>query len=286
MKLTITIILLSLLLGACTSTGLALLNANARIGANHNISSDIAYGEKAWQKLDLHIPPDNNKNRPTLIFFYGGSWDSGKKEQYFFAANAFAKLGYLVVVPDYVKYPNGKFPDFIKDGALALAWVKKNIGQYGGDSSTIFVVGHSAGAHLGALMLADRTYLDEVDLHPNDVRAFAGLAGPYNFTPKSPKLVQVFGPAENYSKMKVMNHIDGDEPPMLFAHGSKDKTVGVANKDTTIAAIKRVGGKYQDIDYPNVSHVGLLLSLTSPFNNKAMPSKDIDRFFQRHLASD
>lgn len=280
----ILIMLVTTLLAGCTNTGLALLNTQAKFSSDHSVTSNISYGEQLWQKLDLHIPSKKNKTElPVLIFFYGGSWDSGNKEQYFFAARAFTKLGYLVVIPDYVKYPQGKFPTFIEDGATALAWVKQNIGNYGGNTKKLFVVGHSAGAHLGALLVADQSYLQAVDLSPDVVTAFAGLAGPYNFTPEARRIVRVFQPSSNYPKMKVMNHVDGNEPPMFLAHGSSDSTVGVANKDTTIEAIQKVGGKYKDINYQGVSHVGILLSLHSLFDGKATPAKDIDDFFRSYL---
>ena len=274
------IVLSSVLLSACSSTGLYLLNSSIKFKSEHSVSANIQYGEQEWQQLDLHIPSAvGGSARPVLVFFYGGSWYTGKKEQYFFAADAFARLGYLVVIPDYQKAPDAKFPQFIEDGAAAIAWVKNNIGEYGGDPAQVFVAGHSAGAHLGGLLLSDAHYLARYNLKLTDIKGFAGMAGPYNFTPTDPKFVKVFG-AENFDKMKMMNFVDGDEPPMLLMHGLKDNTVGVANKDASIERLKAAGVSYKDVEYNDASHIGILLSLTPRFTHQASTVHDMDQFFK------
>ena len=271
-------------LAGCAHLGLGVINLKERSVANHKKIENLPYADKHWQKLDVYTPVSNQTNlKPVIVFFYGGSWDSGKKEQYLFAASAFTQLGYVVVIPDYVKFPQGKFPQFIHDGAASIAWVKKHISEHGGNPDQVFIVGHSAGAHLGALLVTDAEYLSKHDLKPTDVSAFAGLAGPYNFTPKAPKIVRIFEPEENYPKMKIMNHIDGDEPPMLFAHGLKDSTVSVRNQQANIKVIQQIGGNYKEIVYPEASHVSILLRLSSFYRGGKKPSEDIHEFFQSAL---
>ena len=268
-------------LQACSSVGLGVINTKEKINKKHQSLQNIVYGEKTWQKLDVYTPVSNQTNlKPVIVFFYGGSWDSGRKEQYLFAASAFTQLGYVVVIPDYVKFPQGKFPQFIHDGAASIAWVKKHISEHGGNPDQVFIVGHSAGAHLGALLVTDAEYLSKHDLKPTDVSAFAGLAGPYNFTPKAPKIVRIFEPEENYPKMKIMNHLNGDEPPMLFAHGLKDTTVSVRNQQANIKVIQQIGGTYKEIVYPEASHVSILLRLSSFYRGGKKPSEDIHNFFR------
>lgn len=270
-------------MSACSTTGLFLLNSSVKIKSQHTVTQDIQYADQYWQKLDLHIPSAATQAaRPVLIFFYGGSWSSGKKEQYFFAADSFTRLGYIVVIPDYLKAPKAKFPQFIEDGAAAIAWTKENIAAYGGNPEAVFVSGHSAGAHLGGLLLADAQYLERYNLQPSDVKAFAGLAGPYNFTPTKPEFIKIFGP-ENFEKMKMMNFINGDEPPMLLMHGLKDKTVGVQNKEASIERLHAAGVPYKDIEYSDATHIGIMLSLTPRFSHQASTVQDMDQFFQAQL---
>lgn len=279
-------LLLPLLLSSCSSAGLALINTRAKLSSNHTLTSDIQYGEKPWQKLDLYIPKNDNQQtdiNANLIFFYGGGWSDGSKEQYYFVASKFANLGYTVIVPDYVKFPQGKFPAFIEDGAQTIAWLKQNIHQYGGNTDNIFIAGHSAGAHLGALLLADSNYLNQVGAKPNDINGFAGLSGPYGFTPKAPRFVRIFEPPSNYPKMNVINYIDGDEPPMLLLHGEADRLVSIENMHSSVNKAIEVGGIANGIIYPNVSHVRLLLGITSKLIGNSDPSLDMDRFFRKHL---
>ena len=272
-----------LLVSACSTTGLYLLNSSVKLKSQHTVKRNVQYAQQNWQQLDLHIPTEKTEQaRPVLIFFYGGSWYTGKKEQYFFAADAFTRLGYIVVIPDYLKAPQAKFPQFIEDGAAAIAWTKSNIAAYGGNPDAVFVSGHSAGAHLGGLVLSDAEYLQPYDLLPTDVRGFAGLAGPYNFTPTEPEFIKVFG-SENFEKMKMMNFINGDEPAMLLMHGLKDETVGVQNKNASIAQLEAAGVPYQDIEYNDATHVGMVLSLTPRFSHQASTVRDMNQFFQAQL---
>ena len=275
-----------LVLSACSSTQLYLLNSTLKIKADHTVATDISFGSEAWQKLDVHIPnADTDADKPVLIFFYGGSWDSGNKEMYFFVADAFARLGYVVVIPDYLKYPEARFPDFMHDGAAAVAWVKNNIDQYGGDPSTIFIAGHSAGAHLGSLLLTDERYLQKYNLSPRDVLGFSGLAGPYNFTPKRATLKVIFGPEENYPKMQTSNFVNGNEPPMLLLHGAEDTTVGVFNQEILITALNETGNPSTGALYPKLTHIGILMSLTPWLRKDSTTIDDMDTFFKSLIDS-
>jgi acetyl esterase/lipase len=270
---------LSLLIAGCSTTGLVILNKAVTAQNPHNITNDLTYGEQPWQRLDVY-PNGSLAKAPVALFLYGGGWDSGRKGQYLFAAEAFVKRGYTVVVPDYIKYPNGTFPSFVKDAAKAFEWTKKHISEYNGNPDNVFIVGHSAGAHIGALLATDNRYLSDVGYTKSDIRGFAGLAGPYGFTPKAAKYVAIFKPASNYPKMKAMNFIDGTEPPTLLAHGMSDKVVGVLNKDTLLDKLNAAGVKTHDIEYPGVSHVGILLKLHPWFDAKHQVADDIDAFFK------
>lgn len=273
------LLIVGLFMSGCSSTSLVVLNSAVKAENPANITKNLEYGEQAWRRLDVY-PSDSAKAAPVVIFIYGGGWDSGKKAQYFFAANAFVKRGYTVVVPDYIKYPQGRFPSFIEDGAETFAWTKRNISAYNGDPNNIFIVGHSAGAHTGALLATDGHYLSDVGYSKNDIRGFAGMAGPYGYTPKARKYIEIFKPESNYPKMKAMNFVDGSEPPMILMHGMSDKVVSVLNKDTLLDKLDQAGVKNQNIEYLGVSHVGILLKLHPWFDSKHLVADDIDAFFK------
>ena len=122
-----------------------------------------------------------------VLFFYGGNWDSGSKEDYLFLGEALASRGFVVAIADYRIYPEVRYPEFLADGASAARWTFAHIAEYGGDPARVSLMGHSAGAYI-ALMLA----LDPDWLGPERARikSAVGLAGPYDFLPLTDPALQ------------------------------------------------------------------------------------------------
>nr|MDP9128722.1 alpha/beta hydrolase [Pseudomonadota bacterium] len=202
-------------------------------------------------------------------------------EDYRFVAAAFAKKGFIVVIPDYRKYPDVHFPTFVQDGAKALAWTYDHIATYRGNPARIHVAGHSAGAHIGALLAADARYLATAGKERSAViHDFVGLAGPYAFTPDEPDLEDMFGPPSNYPNMRVTTFIDGKQPPMLLLYGDSDTTVKYANLEVLERSIRQKGGRVETKIYHNVGHTDLVGDL-SWFNPDDVPVlEDIAVFFR------
>jgi acetyl esterase/lipase len=260
---------------------LALRIINSKLALrNTGIIRDQAFGPEPWQRLDIYTRADAGGSRPVIVFFYGGRWTEGAKELYPFVGAAFAKRGFLTVIPDYRKYPSVRFPAFVEDGAKALAWVHDHIADYGGDPKRIFVSGHSAGAHIGALLAANPAYLErEGKIRSEVIRGFAGLAGPYSFTPDEPDLQDIFGPPDRYPSMQVTTFIDGSQPPMLLLYGDADTAVKRYNLDRLALRIKEKGGSVRTIVYPGVDHLWILGAL-SWVNFRGPPVlDDITAFF-------
>ena len=132
------------------------------------VSSSIAYAKGPRQTLDVYRPR-GAQAAPVVIFFYGGSWQGGTKETYPFVATALARKGYVTVVPDYRVYPEVRFPAFLEDGAQVVRWVKQNATEFGGDPERVIVMGHSAGAHVAAMLALDGQWLGALGLDPLDV---------------------------------------------------------------------------------------------------------------------
>ena len=120
----------------------------------------IAYGTDDRQKLDIYAPEgDALAPYPVLIFFHGGAWRDGEREGYGFLGRAFASRGFVTVIADYRKSPQVRFPAFVDDTAAAIAWVHSNVGKYQGNTDRIFLMGHSAGAHIAMMTALDPRYL-------------------------------------------------------------------------------------------------------------------------------
>jgi acetyl esterase/lipase len=263
--LTLLTLLLTPLLSGCTRAAFVAVNIPAWFSP-HRTVRDVAYGDKPNQKLDIYIPAsvDPNSNAPprdVIVFLYGGRWTYGEKENYSFIGKRFADQNFITVIPDYPKYPDVRFPTFVEESAVALAWVHSHIAEYNGNPARIHVIGHSAGAHIGALLTADAHYLNALGKTPAQViHDFVGLAGPYAFTPDEPDLIAIF--PEPYDAMRVPTFITGHEPPMLLLWGDADSDVGRFNLERLQTAIEAQHGKVRSIIYPAQDHIDLIKNLS------------------------
>ena len=139
-----------------------------------------------------------------------------------------------------------KFPEIIDDARRAVEWVHRNIGRYGGDPGKIFIMGHSAGAHLGAMLILDETYLDRDTYQA--IQGFIGLSGPYDFLPHTePYQYAVFGPETRYADSQPINFVDGTEPPLLLLYGDDDTQVKPRNIINLAEKIRAHGGPWKHI---------------------------------------
>ena len=248
-------------------------------------TTDIAYGDLARQKLDVYVPRNaQSAAKPVVVFFYGGSWDSGSRVDYKFVAEALTSQGFVVVIPDYRVYPEVLFPGFMADPARAAKWVKQHAAEYGGDPQRVFLAGHSAGAHIAVMLTLDDEYLAVESLKPTDFRGTIGLAGPYDFLPlTSQRLKTIFGDAENQQKAQPINFVTGKNPPMLLLVGKKDGTVWPRNTYRLAAKIKTAGGPVQVVDFENWGHIDLVAKLAKPLRGDGELLQPIADFVRSHL---
>ena len=125
-----------------------------------NVKSNIPYAEPALERqvLDVYAPKDA-KNLPVVFWIHGGGWQAGDKTSVQGKPQAFVDKGFVFVSTNYRLLPNVEMATIFHDVAKSLGWVHKHIAEYGGDPKRIFVMGHSAGAQLAALMCIDERYL-------------------------------------------------------------------------------------------------------------------------------
>lgn len=134
----------------------------SNLGVNYDIDSPPAPSPAAQNQLDIYRPIGFSGPRPVVIYVHGGGWRIGDKgNQITRKVNLFTSAGYVFVSINYrlsptstPPYPADRvmFPDHPQDVGEAIAWVHRNIGVYGGDRGRITLIGHSAGAHLIALI--------------------------------------------------------------------------------------------------------------------------------------
>ncbi|MEO5695279.1 MAG: alpha/beta hydrolase [Usitatibacter sp.] len=255
-------------LSACSP--LAVLNAVVPHGTFVE-TEGITFREGPRGKLDVYMPKDEATTHPVIVFLYGGAWDSGDRGNYLFVAEALASRGFVVVIPDYRVYPKVRYPAFVEDAAAAFAWTKKEIGRYKGDPDKVFLMGHSAGAHIGAMVTYNERFLGAHGLKRSDVRGFIGLAGPYDFVPDEEKIIAALsGEGDPVKTAMPARFVHGGEPPSLLIRGDKDTRVGAINQDRLVAALKAAGSSYQDIRYPDMTHSTVVAKLAKPLRNDAL----------------
>jgi acetyl esterase/lipase len=272
-------------LAGCSSLG-ALNSVNDLTPGDGGIAreaTDVAFGTDPRQKLDVYTPATAT-NAPVIVFFYGGSWNSGRRQDYSFAARALAAQGFVVVVPDYRLVPQVRFPAFVEDGAAAVAWTRANIAKHGGNPEAIGVAGHSAGAYIAAMVALDPRWLAAAGA-PGAVKAAVGLAGPYDFLPFVPggAADAALGGQPDPGVTQPISFVRADAPPMLLLNGAEDSTVYPRNAERLAAALTKAGAKAEPRIYPEIGHIGILLAISKPFRGKAPALADTAEFLHRHL---
>jgi acetyl esterase/lipase len=240
------------------------------------VASDLAYGDAERQRLDVYRP-SGQEPLPVLVFVYGGSWDSGHRQDYDFAARALAARGYVVFVPDYRLVPQYLYPAFVEDVAKAISFVQAKATQYGGNGSHTYLVGHSAGGYNIAQAALNPVFAVK------NISAVATLAGPFDFLPfDSPKSTAAFSKFPDLPSTQPVHHAHKDAPPFLILHGADDTTVRPRNGRELARRLKDAGAVVQYTEYPGVSHVGIMLALSKTFSKNAPVLDDIDAFFKAH----
>ncbi|MBK5412669.1 alpha/beta hydrolase [Pseudomonas sp. TH34] len=229
-------------------------------------TSSIAYGDDPRQKLDVYRPVTALPDAPVVVFFYGGSWNSGSKDDYGFVGEALASRGIVVVIADYRLYPRVRYPLFLQDGAQAVAWAHQHSAEYGGDPRKLYVMGHSSGAYNAAMLALDPQWLAGVGLSPSVFKGWIGLAGPYDFLPIENREVRpVFFFPDSPPDSQPINHVSHDAPPSLLIASVDDNLVnpkrntgGLANK------LRAAGVPVEEFYFTKTSHATLVASMSRP----------------------
>lgn len=254
--------------------------------ASYDLHRDIAYASDPRQQMDIYVPTDSPVKSQVVVFVYGGSWEEGEKQDFEFIGQAFARLGYVTVIPDYRLYPQVEFPEFIDDIAIALTAIPAQLRELElcPSGREIVLTGHSAGAHTAALIATDPQYLqrqqnsntpaDEVQL-----TALIGLAGPYDLPLEHERVKDKFSRVQD-DEANPIALATAQTPPTLLIHGESD-TVARPEHATKFAERLQSLGVYTQIHtYPRRRHVDLVASLASPLRFWTPAYEDIQVFLE------
>jgi acetyl esterase/lipase len=262
MKWLALVCLASFVVFASGCTGLSFLIANsATLAGQYDRSTDHSYGPEARQQLDVYSPRDA-KDRPVVVFFYGGSWTAGRRGLYRFVGAALAERGIVTVLPDYRLYPQVRFPLFLDDGALAVAWVQKHAREFGGDPHRIVLMGHSAGGHEAAFLAYDRQLLQKAGANPQWIVGLVGLSGPYALEPDTDVLNTIFANPYTPADWQPVRFVTPQSPPTLLVHGTADDVVSTKHTEKLRDVLQANHVRVETHFYPDQGHADTVAAMS------------------------
>lgn len=247
------------------------------------VTSGVAYGGDPRQTLDIYVPTAGVPPFPVAVFFYGGSWNTGRRSDFRFVGEALAARGIVAVIPDYRLYPQVRYPAFLEDSARAAAWTVANIASRGGDPNRVFAMGHSAGAYNAAMLALDPRWMTGSGSSPRAFAGFIGLAGPYDFLPiENPDVKPVFFHPDSPPDSQPMLHAGPSAPPSFIAAPGTDRVVDPDRNARQLAEkliAARVDVTY--VRYTQTSHVTLIGTFGRPLRWLAPVLDDVVAFIKR-----
>lgn len=188
--------------------------------------------------LDIYYPK-NSKGFATIIWFHGGGLSGGNKE----ILSGLKEKGFAIIGVNYRLSPKVKVKNCIEDAAAAVAWTFKNIAKYGGDSSLLFVSGHSAGGYLGMMIGLDKKWLQPYAIDANTIAGLIPLSGQAithfeirkeRGIPDTQPIIDEFAP---------LFHVRADAPPLLLITGDRElELLGRYEENTYLMRMMKIKG--------------------------------------------
>jgi acetyl esterase/lipase len=176
-------------------------------------------------RLDVYAPVAA-KGAPVVVSIHGGALREGDKSKEAFVGHLLARAGFVAVVINYRLSPGVMHPAHVEDAAHAVAWARTNAARYGGDPQKLFVIGHSAGAYLAALLATDAKYLAPYQMSVTDLKGVVPVSAFFyvdraGVAPDRPK--DVWGTdAAAWTAASPAAYLRKDAPPMLLLYADGD----------------------------------------------------------------
>jgi acetyl esterase/lipase len=230
----------------------SLLFASAIVAAEPKVHRDLAYAEpkNERQSLDVYAPAEGKK-LPVVVWIHGGGWQRGDKKEVQTKPQAFVDKGYVFVAINYRFVPNVTIRQMAGDVAKASRWVHDHARDHGGDPETIFVMGHSAGAQLAALVCTDDSYLKGEKLSLSLIKGCVPVDGDTYDVPMQIQTVEQrradsykmkFGDAESQKNLSPVTHVARGKniPPFVILHVA-DHPETKAQSQRLVKALQEAG---------------------------------------------
>ena len=212
-------------------------------------------------------------NKPVIIFVHGGYWNSGNKDLYGMLGRNFAKHDVVTVIPGYTLSPNANYNTMALQIAEAIKWTQKNITDYGGDPSQIYLTGHSAGGHLVALATLNPKYGIDPESISGIILNDAAALDMHAYLEKNPPTTQYnydvtwTKDPQNWRDASPIYFLNAKSPPFKIYVGTKTyNSIKVSN-----ARFLEALHTYQTnvtIEKLNKKHVPMVTQYLFPWNKR------------------
>jgi acetyl esterase/lipase len=215
-----------------------LLLSSTTLAADPQVHRDLPYAEptKERQMVDVYVPAEG-KDRPIVFWVHGGGWQQGNKTEVQQKPKAFTEKGYVFVSINYRLIPEATIQQMAEDVAKAIRWTCDHAKDYNGDPKSIFVMGHSAGAQLAALVCTDDKYLKAEGLSLSIIKGCVPVDGdtydvPLQIATEPPKSAEShakkFGSPDSQKALSPVTHVakGNDIPAFLILHVAGNALTG------------------------------------------------------------
>jgi acetyl esterase/lipase len=252
-----------------------LLLATTATAAEPKIERNIAYAgtKNERQTLDVFAPAEG-KNHPIVVWIHGGGWQAGSKEDVKQKPKMFIDRGFVFVTINYRLLPEVSIKQMAGDVAKAIRWTHDHAGDYGGDPKTMFVMGHSAGAQLAALVCTDDSYLKAEKLSFAVIKGCVPVDGDTYDVPMQIETVgqkrgdrykAKFGDLDSQKDLSPVTHVAKGKhiPPLLILHvADHPETKGQSQR--LVKALQEAGYSAKAYPAEGKNHVTLNDDLGTP----------------------
>jgi acetyl esterase/lipase len=197
-----------------------------------DVKRDLRYLDDgdARHVLDVYAP-ENAKNLPVVFWVHGGGWQMGDKSSVQIKPQFFVDKGYVFVSTNYRLLPDVDMYTIVRDIAKSIHWVHDHVAEFGGDPKRIFVMGHSAGAQLAALVSIDERYLKAEGLSLSIIKGCVPVDGDTYDVPaiievaETRRRVHHQPPPKNGHREKFGNSADKHVDLSAVTHVAKNKSI-------------------------------------------------------------
>jgi len=239
---------------------LLLLSSSAAMGAEPKVRKDVPCADAKDERRTLDVyGPQEGTGRPIAFWIHGGGWQGGDKTQVKTKPQAFVERGFVFASTNYRFVPKVPMRELVGDVAKALRWVHDHAGEFGGDPDRIFIMGHSAGAQLAALLCTDERYLKAEGLSFAMLKGCVPVDGDTYDLPMQIATVEQrrkdafrmkFGDEAHQKDFSAVTHVARDKgiPPFLLLH--------VAGHPETTAQAQRLAKAPQGAGVPARAYAG------------------------------